>query len=294
MKKRCAFFDIDNVLIGYKYSDFDVSFDVPYMGNTIVPLPSRFSIDNLKQDTINYIATNTQLFLQRPRRHIKFYCGYEDNIKLLFDGEISKAQPSGQPDRSIDIEAWTSTEIMGTNIAVQDKNITYKELIENAANACKLTCSFSPSASKSIRLQQTVAEFSHTGSEYDFLRRVMCDVTGFNAVKDQILFCINKNSLFVSLADEANSLLPVLEISADTGLIGIPEPTAAGVNLRLLLNVTLSAGQTIRLKSKVMPLYNGLYNIYGITHHGSLRGNDFYTDLICQRVYGQGEYGVAL
>lgn len=292
MKDRIAYFNIDNIMIG-EHADFDISFDVTYHCNTLVPLPSRFSIDNLKQDTLNYIATNTQLFQER-RRHIQFWCGYEDNVRKIFDGEISRATPSGQPDKTIDIEAWSSTEVMGTNVGIQRKNITGVDLIKEAANICGYSWSFTQGALKSSKLQRIIPEFSHTGSEYDFLRRVMSDITGFNVVKDQILFCIEDKRLLVTQADEINTLLPTKEINAGTGLIGIPEPTAAGVNLRLLLDVTLSAGQTIRLLSKTMPLYNGLYNIYAITHHGSLRGNEFYTDLICQRVYGQGEYGVAL
>lgn len=292
MKKRIGYFNIDNVMIG-EHTNFDISFDITYQGNSLVALPARFSIDNLKQDTINYIATNTQLFEER-RRHIQFFCGYEDNVRKIFDGEISRAIPSGQPDRTLSIEAWTSTEVMGTNVGIQAENISCIDLIKQAANACGYSWEFSSAALNSPKLQRTLPEFSHTGSEYDFLRRVISDITGFNVVKDQVLFCIDGKKMFISLADETNTLLPVREISAGTGLIGIPEPSVAGVNLRLLLDVTLCAGQTIKLNSKVLPLYNGLYNIWAITHHGSLRGTDFYTDLICQRVYGQGEYGVKL
>lgn len=293
MKKRCAYFEIDGIKIGDKYSDLDISFDVPYMGNALVPLASRFSIDNLSQDTMNYIATNTTLFQNRTR-HIKFFLGYEDNVKMLFDGEISKAQPSGQPDRSLMIEAWTSTQTMGTNCQIKYDSVTYRYLIEDAAKKCHYTCSFAPNVYNAPRLQQIVPHFSHTGSEYEYLRRVMSDVTGFNTVKDTILFCLNNGVLNISLADSVNNGVPVRDINASTGLVGIPEPNAAGVDLRVLLDVTLSAGQTIRLTSKVAPLYNGLYNIYGVTHHGSIRSNEFYTDLICQRVYKQGEYGVSL
>ena len=293
MKKRCAFFDIDNVFIGHKYSDFDISFDVSYLGNAIVPLSARFSIDNLSQSTMNYIATNTMLFSDRTR-HIKFYCGYEDNVRVLFDGEISKARPTGQPDTSLIIDAWTSTKTMGTNISIKRKNITYIDLVKEAAERCRLSCNILPGAYKSAHMQQIVDNFSHTGSEQDFLARVMNDITGFNFVEGQILFCIGNGRLTVGQSDEINSGIPVREISSNTGLIGIPEITAAGVNLRTLLDVTLFPGQTIMLKSKLMPLYNGLYNIYGINYHGSLRGDDFYSDLVCSRVYKQGEYGVAL
>lgn len=292
MKRKVAWFEIDGVKIGSEQGVFDISFDIPYMGNTLVPLDSHFTIDNLSQDSMNYIATNTSLFQKRARRHIVFKCGYEDNVRTLFDGEISKAQPSGQPDTSLNITAWSSTEIMGTNVSIKRDNVKYADLVEEAAKACGYVCNFAPGVYDSARLQQVVGSFTHTDSQYDFLRRVMRDITGFNTVKGQILFCLNNNVLNVSFADSINSGTPVKDINSATGLIGIPEPNSAGVDLRVLLDVTLSAGQTIRLTSKLMPLYNGLYNIYGITHHGSLRGDDFYSDLICQRVYNQGEYGV--
>lgn len=291
MKKRIAYFNIDGVLIGGNTSDFDISFDIPYMGNTLVPLASRFTIDNLSQETMNYIATNTTLFLDRTR-HIQFWCGYEDNVKKLFDGEISKAQPSGQPDTSLSIEAWTSTKTMGTNDSVEYQNVKYIDLIKDAARRCGLGCNISPDLYNSSALQTVIPFFTYTGSEYDYLRRVMSDITGFNVVKGQVLFCITNGMLNVSEADNVNAQFPIKEINMNTGLVGIPQPNAAGVDLRVILDVSLGAGQTIKLESKLMPIYNGLYNIYGLTHHGSLRGKDFYTDLICQRVFNQGEYGV--
>lgn len=292
MKKRVAYFNIDNVMIG-EHSNFDVTFDIPYMGNSIVPLPARFTITNLSQDTLNYISTNTTLFEGR-NRHIIFFCGYEGNVKQIFEGEILRAQPSGQPDTSLFIEAWTSTEVMGTNVAIERKNIKYIDLVREAAKRCNLVCNILPNALKSSRLQTIIEDFSHTGSEQNFLGRVIRDITGFNVVEDQVLFCIGNGRLTVGGTDEINEGVPIREISAENGLIGIPEPYIAGVNLRTLFDVSLFPGQTIRLKSKMMPLYNGLYNIYGITYHGGLRENDFYCDLICQRVYKQGEYGVAL
>ena len=62
MKKRVAYFNIDGILIGGETTDFDISFDVPYAGNSIVPMDSTFSIDNLSQDTINYLSTNKNEF----------------------------------------------------------------------------------------------------------------------------------------------------------------------------------------------------------------------------------------
>lgn len=292
MKKRVAYFDIDGGKIGGKDSDFDISFDISYMGNTLVPLASRFTIDNLSQPTMNYIATNTTLFEERAKRHIIFYCGYEDNVKPLFDGEISKAQPSGQPDTSLNITAWSSTRIMGNNTEVKKSNTTYSQLIKDAADQCGYKCFISPELEKDSRLTMILPEFSYTGSQYNYLRRVMSDVTGFNVIKGQILFCIANGVLTASISDTINTQFPIKEINMNTGLIGVPEPTTAGINLRVLLDVTASAGQTIKLESKLMPIYNGLYNIWGVTHHGSLRGKDFYTDLICQRVFNQGEYGV--
>lgn len=283
MRERVAYFEIEGKQFGDVNHSLQCTFDVTYMGNSLVPMPAHFSITNLKKDDLYAITTNTQLFEER-HRNIKFYCGYKDNYQKIFDGRIDMAKPSGQPDTSLDITAWTSTYIMGENSKWERPKTTYLELLNEAALACDLILDIPVHLKKSPELTQTVENFSQTGSSYELLRRVMSDITGFNLVKDQLLFVVHNGILSVSRDNEVNNEKPIIEINSSTGLIGIPEPHSVGIDLRMLMDVSLVPGQTIKLTSKLLPLYDGLYNIFSVTHHGSLRGNDFYSDLYCLKV----------
>lgn len=285
MRRRVGYIVIDGKQFGDIETPLDIAFDVTYMGNALVPIDSHFSIDNLSKEDIYDITTNTQLFMDR-KRHIEFWCGYEDNYQKIFDGEISSANPSGQPDTSVNITAWASTYIMGTNVRVAYPQVSYLDLLRDAVTKCGFMLNMPAFLRSSPQLQQVVENFTYTGSAYDYLRRIMSDITGFNLIKQQILFFIQNGIVSVSRADMANSGMPIIEINSDTGMIGIPQPHSVGIDIRMLLDVSLTAGQTININSDLLPLYNGLYNVFTVTHHGSIRGNDFYTDLYCLKVNG--------
>lgn len=292
MRKRVGYLIIEGKQFGDVENPLQITFDVTYMGNALIPLESHFTIDNLSKEDIYDITTNTQLYLDR-KRHIEFWCGYEDNYQKIFDGQISNAYPTGQPDTSVNITAWSSTYIMGTNVKVAYPQISYLELLKDSVTRCGFQLDLPMFLRSSPQLQQIAENFSYTGSSYDYLRRIMSDITGFNLVKQQMLFFIQNGIVSVSREDVVNKSLPIVEISKETGMIGIPQPHSVGIDVRVLLDVSLSAGQTIKLSSDLLPLYgnkndptSGLYNIFTVTHHGSLRGGDFYTDLYCLKVNG--------
>jgi hypothetical protein len=97
-------------------------------------------------------------------------------------------------------------------------------------------------------------------------------------------------------------------ISPSTGLIGVPEQTEAGINVRVLLNPSIKIGQIIKLDSsnvnqlrygldgvnKETTIHNlytlqkvvnlsrdGHYYVLSINHSGDTRGNEWYSDLTC-------------
>jgi hypothetical protein len=88
-------------------------------------------------------------------------------------------------------------------------------------------------------------------------------------------------------------------INSDTGMIGWPEQTQAGIKVRTLLNPLLDVASAIKIDNKsiramgVTPSYqwindvatfphiaaDGLYRIYVIEHSGDTRGNAWYSDI---------------
>ena len=264
------------------YINLNISFDIPYMGNSVVPMDAKFSIDNIEPNLKKSIATNVSIFQDRKRK-IEFWCGYKDNERKLFDGRIEKAYFSGMPDSTLYINAWTSLYSMGNPVKIKFNGIKAISLLEDAVRKCGMTLNITNEIKNNPQLQRIVPFFSFEDSAYAYLTRVIRDITSFNLIKDQIIISVENNIVYVRYAEKLNNIKPI-EIGYWNGMVGRPEPTAMGVNIRMILNPNFYVGQTIELNSTEDELYNGFYNIYGTVFHGNTRDEEFYTDLICQRI----------
>lgn len=105
-----------------------------------------------------------------------------------------------------------------------------------------------------------------------------------------------------------------VEINSATGMIGIPQATESGINVRVLLNPRIKIGERVRINEKditrtgfkgltyedrvrnrFFPGYqtqtlvanvshDGFYRVMVAEHSGDTRSNDWYTDLICLNI----------
>lgn len=92
-----------------------------------------------------------------------------------------------------------------------------------------------------------------------------------------------------------------VELSAATGLIGVPEQTQDGIYMRCLLNPNIGVGRLIWLNNKgvnqarynlsytgevantLLPkiALDGFYKVLSVDYSGDTRGNPWYCDLVC-------------
>lgn len=285
MKKRVAYLEIDGKRFGNNERGLNVTFDVHYTGTGLVPNNATFNISNLNRSDLAYIVTNTARFTER-RRQIKCFAGYADNVKQIFGGQILQSTPIDIPDTVVSISAYSNIIDMGDIIMNKSfDNLKFYDLIADAAQACGYKIHISEGVRQSQILQTSSgANWSCTGSAMEYLRRVEEDLAiNVNQSKDALAFIVANDVLYVGWQNEPYPAdIPV--ISAESGMIGIPTPTEAGINLQILMDVSLQPLQTIYVKSKHLSLYNGKYNIINIRHHGALRGRDWYSDLECVKV----------
>jgi hypothetical protein len=100
-------------------------------------------------------------------------------------------------------------------------------------------------------------------------------------------------------------------LSSGTGMIGIPEQTIDGVNVRTLLNPNIRTGRVLQIdnSSIASTQFNqtvgtdvsrlpdlsrdGLYKVYSLRHTGELRSQAWYTDAICEAVDPTGGIAVS-
>ena len=282
MKKRVAYLEIDGKKFGSEDSGLEVTFDVPYNGTNLIPVDSTFTLTNVNSNDLAQIVTNTSVFLERHRT-VKCYAGYSDNVKCIFAGTVLQANPTNMPDTIITISAQAQWEMMGAPVDISYKNPKFIQLIEDAVKACGLTPNIPTDIRNGVLQLSAGKNYSFNGSAYDFLRQVETDLAIGNNTHDSLSFPIKDGVLYVYwTSKQYPASIPV--INKNTGLIGIPTPTKVGINFKVLLDVTLQPLQTVRLETDRLKLYNGLYNIQNIRHHGSLRGTDWYSDIECIRV----------
>ena len=285
MKKRVAYLVIGDKQFGGTNSGLNLTFDVPYTGTALTPNNATFVLTNTNASDTHEIVTNISRWTER-RRRIECYAGYEDNVRQIFGGEILRAMPNGVPDTDINIVALSNIQMMGNGNIKLDKvpSISLGKLLDLASTACGFKLIFTDKMSRSNLLNKHVKNYEFTGSPYAFLSDVLISIgTNNTQSKNAIAWSVANDIMYLGYQDEKNpASIPI--INKNSGLIGIPSPTDTGVNIQIIMDVSLTPLQTIYLESERLPLYNGLYNIINIRHNGELRGNTWYSHLECMRL----------
>ncbi len=137
----------------------------------------------------------------------------------------------------------------------------------------------------------------------------------YGLAKDEARDFAWNNNVKFSIQDGEFTLIPytsyiptgvIPEISVATGLIGVPEQTQQGINIRTLLNPAIKLGQLIQLNSQINQFrlgldfpsqatnanlaaatqtnQQGLYYVMSVNHTGDTREQNWYSDLICLSV----------
>ena len=138
----------------------------------------------------------------------------------------------------------------------------------------------------------------------------------FGMARDECRDFALQNDCKWSIQDGALSFIPWTSynsqggpppvISVSTGLIGVPEQTQQGINIRTLLNPNYRVGTLVQLNSQInqfrfgldtqsqtsnpgIALQNqanqqGMYYVMVANHTGDTRGQNWYTDLTCLSV----------
>jgi hypothetical protein len=282
---------------GIEFADFRVQFQVR-RGDMQTPNTADVRIFNLSDSTANEIA-NVQEYTQ-----IALQAGYEGNFGLIFRGIIKQTRLGriDQKDSYVDITAADGD-----------------ELYNYSALSLTLAKGSSPSDDIASMMQSFTTTLAREAIAYD--SDSAPQLQGNARVRGRVWYgmgreCLRKfaaaNGVLWSVQDGRLTLIPqngyiegqVPVISRNTGLIGVPEMTAQGLELRVLLNPSIRIGQLIQLQSNAINQYrygtdlasqannpllarslktsaDGLYYVMSANHSGDTRGNDWYTDLTC-------------
>jgi hypothetical protein len=281
---------------GFDFGSFRCKFTVK-RGDFQTPNSLDATIYNLSTVTANTISKN-------EFTTVSLSAGYPGSVGLLFQGNIKQFRQGrvNQLDSYVTItaadgdEAYNYATISTTIPAGTRPGSVGAAIVSRLAAVGNqpITQGYQPNfpATKSIR------------------GRVM-----YGMARDEMRDFAAQNDCKWSIQDGAVTLIPFVSfipggqvpvISVKTGLIGVPEQTQAGINVRVLLNSAIRVGQLIRLDSQInqfrfaldlqsqasnakLALQNktnadGLYYVMVANHTGDTRGTDWYSDLVCLAV----------
>lgn len=215
---------------------------------------------------------------------VRLYAGYDDNPVHLYSGDILWAHTTKVgPDWITQMECYTGlTETTRPAQVSFSKQTSARTVLEALVAPLGITLRYTDAAA-TILEGKTVDDFTSSGLAYreaeQFARRY--DLSFTMEDDGQGLVYDPRSSRDPNQAKGAGNTF-----SPETGLVGAPKVTRAGIELRSLLRPDFSLLQrffvesaTTRSTLQGSPDYAPEYYVSHIKHTGDIRGEDWYTDI---------------
>lgn len=259
-----------------RFDGLDVKFTIKKSANAVMNR-AEISIANLSMERVYNLTTFMSPFLNEAKRKTaQIHAGYvkntgDEDVPLIFQGEITRALPSMPPDVWLNCEArsgfYNNQNVVSLSLNGQT---TVKDICAKAARELGLKLNYTATTNKSV------AGFSHSGGATNMLERIN-ELGGVIAFEDD-------GELKVMDVDKPETSDYVRVLNRHSGLIGIPQPDNMGLKMKMLLDPTFKVGDRVELESEMLKKANGVYWCYALTHSGSLRDTEFYTEIEAKRM----------
>ena len=278
---------------GLDFSAFRCVFSVR-RGDFQTPNSCDLRIYNLTDDTANRIASKE--FTQ-----VAINAGYGGNFGLIFSGTIKQVRQGRDDAKDSYVDVTAADGDSAYNFATISASLTaagataggIANLLLGALKSHQVTAN---GANPSFGTNAPVRGKVFYGAARDELRDFSAQNNCSWSIQDGQL-------TFVPLTAYLPGEIPV--ISSASGLIGFPEQTQQGIQMRLLLNPNIKIGQAVKLDNKsvvnrlrlgldvgsqatnsqlvktIKTNADGLYYVMVANHYGDTRGTPWYTDVTC-------------
>jgi len=270
-------------------SQFHVKFQT-HRAEVQTPAWAVIRIYNMSPDTINKI--------QKEFTRVQLQAGYEGNFGLIFSGMMRQKRQGRENATDTFLEIIAADGDNAYNYAVINKSIAAGATKRDAIDACL----------------EAFAPFDITIGNMPALD------AGTTMPRGQVFFGMARNTMRQIAQSAAcswqfnNGNLDLIEIAqpiageavvitAATGMIGLPQQTIDGIELKCLINPMLKFGGQIKLdnasiqQAVISVAYSALnyfpsldkdgnYKIISLENTGDNRGNTFETSLVCISLNG--------
>lgn len=224
---------------------------------------AEIAITNLDRITQDYILTQTSPFnLNRTPKTVRLYAGRQSyGTTLIYVGNIITASLSQPPDVTVTLRCLTGNFIKGTILARYQPGLaTLSQIAKAVAQDTNTVLNFQAS-------DKNISNYNFSGGALDQIGYLgqLGDINAF--IDDDILTVKNQGIPITGV---------VRNLSAETGMIGIPEFTEQGIRVKYLLDNVSKLGGRLNITSVMYPAVNGSYVIYKLSFDISNRETPFY------------------
>lgn len=286
MRKRVAYItfpeksglDVGNFELQKKLEGLNIRFGVQIYLQSGVSSQANIEVYNLNRKDLEFLSTTVKT-LQQKQNLVQVYAGYEDDVKLLFSGQVFEASPEGYPDVVLKIRGLSDMKFWGVNLELQKSEFKIIDLIDRAGKEMGYPVNVdSQLRANNPLLNKTVKDWSYTGSPMGLIEKVQEMLGGITADPQTVAVNVVNGQINVWSPSVENRERKLV-ISKESGMIGMPRPTGTGCNVTILMNNGIKTGDLVTIKSERVPVLNGDYYVMGITHDGELRGKSWYSTL---------------
>lgn len=247
------------------------------------------------------VSETTAKAIEKEFTRVVLQCGYDGNFGIIFDGSIKQVRRGR--------ESQTDTYL---DITAADGDSAYNF----AVSALSIQAGSTPTDQIGAVLK-SMAEYGISQGYAPIFDNnpLPRGKVIFGMARDQLRTISKNTGTSWSIQDGKLNFVPetayipgeVPIITAQTGLIGLPEQTQNGISLKVLLNPNIKIGQVVKLDNASIQRYryslainqatqnqfveqnakindDGLYYVMIANHSGDTRGQDWYSDLICLAV----------
>lgn len=228
-------------------------------------------IANLDKQTQDFLLTETTPYnLNNTAKTITVYAGRQSyGTSVVYIGNIVTGNVTQPPDVGITLKCLTGnflkTNVLGINLAGQ---ATFQQVCLSVAQSLNATLNFQAN-------NMNIGNYSFSGSSTNQIQ-FLNSVAGVSAwLDDGVLVVKNSNQPLGNY---------IKLVSASTGMIGIPQFTEQGLQVKFLFDNKVILGSLMRIKSYEYPAANGDYIIYKLGFQLSTRDTPFYYIAEGQRI----------
>lgn len=278
-----------------------ISFETPVFPNPITDLRIQFRVEKsaagypqLAEFSIYNLNSNHRQLIEQEGIQIYYYVGYEDvGTSLLFEGKTRNVVHEYiKPDWITKIYAYNASSAINNSTInkTMPAGTTAEELVDELVKKMTgvtkgLTTGLLSSSNES--LAHKILESIRANSLSGTLKLLWADLSK----KFSFDYVIDNNVIDIVPKNKPALDLPSIIINQASGMIGSPERTEIGVNVKTLLNPQAKLLRRFSIEStstkisignqfytKIPPVRNqGIYRINKLIHDGDTHADNWFT-----------------